>query len=85
MANFSAAFGQQLLWLRLHAGLAQSELAVQIGVDASVISRLESGTTRCSVEVFTKISFALNVKPGEVLDAFLCSAPDEYKELNGDT
>lgn len=84
MVNFSVAFGQHLLRQRLRGGLSQSELAVQIGVDPSVISRLESGTTRCSVEMFTKLSSALGAEPSDSLDEFMSSLSNvDYESRKG--
>lgn len=58
----------ELKTARQIARLTQQELAKRAGVDASLISRLESGTRsrRPSYEAIVRISRALNVAPDEL-------------------
>ena len=63
----ATGFGARLRAMRMKAGLTQQELADQLGMKATNITRLESGGRTPSWETVIKIAKALNVST----DSFL--------------
>lgn len=61
----ATAFGEALRAHRVAAGLSQSELARRIGCNATMVSRIESGTRRPSPETVTAITAALGLPADE--------------------
>ncbi len=59
------------------AGLSQQELADSVGIAKSYISALELGYRAPHLNLLVKIARALNVRPGEMVDAMLREAEKE--------
>ena len=53
---------------RQKAGLSQDELADRMDLSTPYISMLESGKRYPSIEMLIRIAFALEVRPGALLD-----------------
>lgn len=53
---------------RQEAGLSQDELADRMDLSTPYISMLESGKRYPSIEMLIRIAFALEVRPGAMLD-----------------
>jgi transcriptional regulator with XRE-family HTH domain len=66
--NIPLIFGQVLRKLRLAAGLTQEELGFKAGLQRKYISLLELGQQQPTLTSICKLSLALNLKPGRVLD-----------------
>lgn len=60
---------------RNERGLTQQALAAMVGVDRSMISKLENGG-RCSIDVGLRIAKALNTSLEELFDS---SEPDDLQ------
>ena len=65
---------------RNSAGLSQQQLADSVGIAKSYISALELGYRAPNLNLLVKIAYALNVRPGELVDAMEASANDALKE-----
>lgn len=61
-------FGKALRRLRLAAGFTQEELGFRAGLQRNYISSLELGEKQPSLVTIFKLSTALNIKPGRLLD-----------------
>ena len=59
--HFLIKLGMNLKSLRLKANFTQEQLANEIGVEISQISRIERGLIATSVVTFYDISIALNI------------------------
>ena len=66
--NIPLVFGKVLRRLRLAAGLTQEELGFKAGLQRKYISLLELGTQQPTLTSIFKLSSALNIKPGRMLD-----------------
>ena len=66
--NIPVVFGKELRKLRLAAGLTQEELGFKAGLQRKYISSLELGEKQPSLTSIFKLSLALNIKPGRILD-----------------
>ncbi|WP_230029425.1 helix-turn-helix domain-containing protein [Massilia sp. Bi118] len=66
--NIALVFGKVLRKLRLAAGLTQEELGFKAGLQRKYISLLELGAQQPTLTSIYKLSLALNIKPGRVLD-----------------
>ena len=53
------------------AGLSQQEIVNIVGVSKGFYSSLESGKRAPNLDMLVKIAKALNVRPGEMLDAMV--------------
>jgi transcriptional regulator with XRE-family HTH domain len=53
---------------RMQAGISQSELGRQVGLDQSGISRLERGERQVTVEMLKALATALGVSPLALLE-----------------
>lgn len=60
--------GQKIRHLRQQKGLSQVQLAGMIGVNNSLISKLESGETQGSIHTLRKIATALNANVSDLLE-----------------
>ncbi len=60
--------GQKIKQLRIMRGMNQVQLAQAIGVDNSLICKLESGETGGSIATIRKIATALGVKLSDLLE-----------------
>ena len=60
--------GEIIKKLREESGVTAKDLASQIGLSASQMSRLESGQRRINSEVLTRIAKALGVAPSRLID-----------------
>ncbi|MBK1725561.1 helix-turn-helix domain-containing protein [Halorhodospira neutriphila] len=58
---------EQIRQARRQAGLTQAQLAEQLGVAQSGISRIESGERPVTVEMLQAIAEALGVEPAKLL------------------
>ena len=56
------------------AGLSQQQLADSVGISKSYISSLELGYRAPHLNLLAKIASALNVRPGELVDAMVRDA-----------
>ena len=61
LANFDIELGRHLQQLRVNAGLSQVSLAAELGVDQTIISKVEGGHRRLSVSELLSWSEALGV------------------------
>lgn len=66
--NIPLVFGKVLRKLRLAAGLTQEELGFKAGLQRKYISLLELGEQQPTLTSIFKLSSALNIKPGRILD-----------------
>lgn len=66
--NIPLVFGKVLRRLRLAAGLTQEELGFKAGLQRKYISLLELGEQQPTLTSICKLSSALNIKPGRMLD-----------------
>lgn len=78
--NLGAKVGLKIQGLREASGLSQRDLAEQILLDPSTLSRLESGQSRWTIEVFVMCCQVLGVQPGEVLAE--CVAESSVKKTS---
>jgi len=62
------AFGRHLKKLRKKAGLSQSELANECGMEKSQISRMERGVHAASITSIKLLAKALGCPPKKLLD-----------------
>ncbi len=62
-------FGNTLRKLRLKKGLTQEQLANELGVEISQISRIERGVINTSITNLYAISSALNIEISELFDS----------------
>ena len=76
----SELFGQKLREFRRAAGISQRELAKQIGVDFSYISKIENGRLPPpSADTIVNISQVLEIEPEELL-ALTGKIPSKVQE-----
>lgn len=61
-------------WYRDRAGLSQRQLADSVGIAKSYISALELGYRAPNLNLLIKIAAALDVRPGEMIDAMVKKA-----------
>lgn len=66
--HFLIKLGTKLKSLRLQANFTQEQLANEIGVEISQISRIERGLIATSVVTFYDISIALNIPLSDFFD-----------------
>lgn len=66
--NIPLVFGKVLRKLRLAAGLTQEELGFKASLQRKYISLLERGEQQPTLTSIYKLSLALNIKPGRILD-----------------
>lgn len=66
--NIPLVFGKVLRKLRLAAGLTQEELGFKADLQRKYISLLELGDQQPTLTSICKLSAALNIKPGRILD-----------------
>jgi transcriptional regulator with XRE-family HTH domain len=66
--NIALVFGKVLRKLRLAAGLTQEELGFKAGLQRKYVSLLELGAQQPTLTSICKLSLALNIKPGRILD-----------------
>jgi uncharacterized protein len=59
--NLREDFQEALLAARIGAGMTQAQLAARIGTTQSAIARLESGTTKPTVETLSRLADALGL------------------------
>jgi len=63
------------------AGLSQQELADRIGIGKSYVSSLELGYRAPNLNLLVKLAGALNVRPGELVDAMVADARAEGADV----
>jgi len=61
LANVRHALSSNIKKIRQERGLAQERLALEAGVDRTVVSKIEREVTNPSIEVLVKISVVLDV------------------------
>lgn len=66
--NIPLVFGKVLRKLRLAAGLTQEELGFAADLQRKYISLLELGTQQPTLTSIIKLSVALKMRPGRILD-----------------
>ena len=66
--KFLIAFGKNLRLIRKNKGFTQQNLANDLGIEISQISRIERGIINTSVTSVKKISEVLKIKPSELFD-----------------
>jgi len=59
--------GEVLARARERAGVKQADLAARLGVPASYLSKIESGTRRLDVIELVQIAEAMGVDPAEIV------------------
>lgn len=62
------AIGERLRHTRLIAGVSQTELGKKVGLDRTMVAKIEAGTRRISALELTQISSALDVPIGYLLE-----------------
>lgn len=67
--KISNAFGVVLRAYRQDRGLTQEQLSERVGVVHSFIHSMESGKKQPSLQMVFKLAAALDVRPGELVDA----------------
>lgn len=67
-ASIEAIFGKVLRQVREEKGLTQEKLAELAEVDRTYIYRLETGKRSPSLDIIFRISDALNISPGALLE-----------------
>ena len=67
LAGELVVLGQVLARARERAGLKQSDVAARLGLPASYLSKVESGTRRLDVVELIHIAEAMNVDPAELI------------------
>ncbi len=67
LAGELVILGQVLARARERAGLKQSDVAARLGLPASYLSKIESGTRRLDVVELIRIAGAMNVDPAELI------------------
>ena len=73
--------GSAIRAFRQQAGLSQDELADRMDMSTPYISMLESGKRYPSLEMLIRIAFALEVRPGAMLDMIADSyRPDKTEQ-----
>lgn len=60
------------------AGLSQQQLADRVGIGKSYISALELGYRAPNLNLLVKLAQALDVNPGELVDAMVADARNKY-------
>jgi transcriptional regulator with XRE-family HTH domain len=60
-------FGQNVLRLRVRAGLTQAALAERMGIDRSHISLMENGDQNVTLLTLWQVAEALEAEPAELL------------------
>ena len=66
--NIQKAFGHVLRSTREGMNISQESLALSAGVDRTFVSLLERGLRQPSLSTIIKLSSALNVEPGSLVD-----------------
>lgn len=61
-------FGQVLRRLRKEAGLSQEQLALEAGLQRNYISMMELGRYQPTITTVFKISLALKIRPGDLIN-----------------
>ena len=61
-SEFLLTFGKNLKKIRKSKGFTQAELANDIGIEISQISRIERGKINTSISTIYEISLALDIK-----------------------
>lgn len=59
---------------RALSGLSQQQLADSMGVSKGIISALEGGRSVPNLDMLVVLASALNVRPGEIVDALVEAA-----------
>jgi len=72
--------GELIRRRRREAGLTQSQLANQIGVQSSYIAKIENGTQRGSYEKLAKISLALHLPWNDMMMTGHIEIPALYQD-----
>ena len=67
LAGELVILGEVLARARERAGLKQSDVAARLGLPASYLSKIESGTRRLDVVELIRIAEAMNVDPAELI------------------
>lgn len=67
----------QLKLMRIKNNLTQTELAKLIGVNQTLISKLEKKKAKPSVDTVYKLADALNVEPQQILACFYNEPKEE--------
>ncbi len=61
--------GRKIKNIRLEKKMTQSGLASSCDIDIRTIQRIEKGTFNMSLKILYLISFSLNIKPNELINA----------------
>lgn len=64
---------------RALAGISQQQLADSMGVSKGFISALEGGRSVPNLDMLVVLASALNVRPGELVDAMVEAAGKEHR------
>ncbi len=67
-SEFLLKFGRNLKKLRKSKGFTQAQLANDIGIEISQISRIERGVINTSIVTAYKIALALKIEHSSLLD-----------------
>jgi transcriptional regulator with XRE-family HTH domain len=75
------SFPERLAALRKERGFTQQQMADKIGMHVSQLKRYEGGTTQPTIDVFRRITLALNVSADMLLFDLSERGPDERLRL----
>jgi transcriptional regulator with XRE-family HTH domain len=67
LEELKADLASNLKVIRKAKGLAQERLALDAGVDRTVVSKIERGVTNPSLEILLRLANHLNVEVGQLL------------------
>ena len=81
LTNEFRIIGKKIREIRTEKGMTQEELAWQIGTSAQYLSKIENGKG-LSLAAIIKISKALYIPPGMILDVVLEEDPEFDTELH---
>jgi transcriptional regulator with XRE-family HTH domain len=65
--NYKAKLSNNIKRLRKEHGLAQEKLALESGVDRTVVSKIEREISNPSLEILIRLSLTLNVTVADLL------------------
>jgi transcriptional regulator with XRE-family HTH domain len=68
LADELVILGEVIVRAREAAAMKQNDVAAKLGVPASWLSKVESGTRRLDVIELIRIAEAIEVEPGELID-----------------
>jgi transcriptional regulator with XRE-family HTH domain len=68
-------FGGNVRKVRVRRGFSQTDLAGRVGLAVTEVSGIERGAREVRLTTLVRLSAALNVDPGELVDSLPLTAP----------